>query len=148
MLVGEETLNLLDTLFWISRSRTYLHAITGGEDEPLGKAGKALKLLQVSIQVFLRKGDPLPELHRGRAVIESDENNLPHGSPEPFGIGMEPFLQEIDPQKGEQNCSESHNGHYSRLLPSPLHRQPLVQEGGVEQPGNEGPGFLRVPTPV
>src|SRR4030042_4172182 len=119
MLKGEEALNFIDALHGVSGSRTYLHAVTSGKDKPLDKAREALERLQVSIQLLLWKGDPLPHLHRGRPIVESDENNLPHTSPKPCGIGMEPFHQQIHPQKGEEHGSESHDGHNGRLLASP-----------------------------
>jgi len=101
MLKGEKSFNLIDALHRVSGSRTYLHAVASGKDKPLDKAREALERLQVLIELLFWEGDPLPDFYRGRAVIESYENNLPHTSPKPFGIGMEPFHQQIHPQKSE-----------------------------------------------
>ena len=56
--------------------------------------------------------------------------------------------QQIDAKVGKKHRHESHNGDPGNLLAVPAPHQAQMEQGGVDEPGNQGPGLLGVPGPV
>lgn len=56
--------------------------------------------------------------------------------------------EKVHPKIGEDNRTKSHDGEKGGLSPSPLMGISRMQEGGIDKPRNQRPGFLRVPAPI
>ena len=61
---------------------------------------------------------------------------------------MQPREDVVDPKESEENPAKTYDGEYSGLVSPPPSGQPGMQEGGINQPGDKGPGLLRIPAPV
>ena len=51
-------------------------------------------------------------------------------------------------EEGEQDSHQSDEGEPGRFASPPTRRQPSVQDRGVDEPRDEGPCLLGIPTPV
>jgi len=56
--------------------------------------------------------------------------------------------KKVHPKIGKDDRTKSHNGEQGSFVPSPLTGKSRMQEGGVDKPRNQRPGFLRVPAPI
>ena len=61
---------------------------------------------------------------------------------------MQAREKEIDPVIGEDHGQEPDNGDPGDPLSAPALGKTGMQGRGIDKPGNQGPGFLRVPAPV
>ena len=63
------------------------------------------------------------------------------------GVGMQAGQQEVHPGEGEDDKDEGDDGQPGHALALPFEAKALVQVNSIENPGNECPGLLGVPTP-
>src|SRR4030042_2862998 len=56
--------------------------------------------------------------------------------------------KQIDTQKSKDQRHKSDNRHDGGFPPPPSHGEALVQHGGIEEPGNQGPCLFWIPSPV
>jgi len=61
---------------------------------------------------------------------------------------VEPGKKEIDPQECKEHGSKTYNRKDSGPSPLPPNSHPSVENGGVDEPGDEGPCLLGIPAPV
>src|SRR3989339_397215 len=63
-------------------------------------------------------------------------------------IGMHSPQQISHTPEGKKNCAKPDNSHDCRPPAPPAHGEPLMQNSRVNEPGDQGPGFLGIPLPV
>ena len=61
---------------------------------------------------------------------------------------MESGEKVVDPEIGEQNSDKSDDGQDGRFPSPPIPCQPGMQKGGIDKPGDEGPGLFGIPAPI
>ena len=61
---------------------------------------------------------------------------------------MQSGEKEVHTQEGEKHGEESNDGHEGCLSSSPANGQTLMEQGRIEKPRNQGPGFFWVPIPI
>lgn len=61
---------------------------------------------------------------------------------------MDAWKKGIHTDIGEDDTDESDKGEEGCLAAFPSHHDPHMEVDGIDDPGDEGPGLLRVPEPV
>src|ERR1017187_1326853 len=63
-------------------------------------------------------------------------------------IAVQPTQQEIHAVVGKNDGGKSDDGNPSGAFALPAAHKTTVQEYGVDEPGDQRPGFLRIPAPI
>src|SRR5438105_663797 len=64
------------------------------------------------------------------------------------GISVQSWKQVSDSEKREHHDGEAENREVGGAASTPPPRDPHVQVAGINQPGDCGPGLLRIPAPI
>jgi len=75
---AEKVSNSAHTLLGVAQERIDLQPVAGAEDRSLKHIVAGAKALKGVLHRLLSDAEPLPDLHRGRAVTEADDGDV-HG---------------------------------------------------------------------